>query len=488
MLASLAAAGCGGGGDGGGTTPPPDPSITQVVITSPAAAPAFGALNRTAQFTAQARDASGAPVTATIAWHSSNTAVATISGSGLVTATGNGTTNIRASVGTIQSAVLAVTVSQVPATVTITPAAVTFGAVGSTRQLTAAVKDSGGSDVTGATVTWTRSGPGTAASVSATGLVTATANGTGDSAVATAGAAAGKAPITVAQVVASITVTSSAGATPDTLKNTGSTRQFNAAARDSNTNVIAAPPAFTWNSSAAAASVNGSGLVTANADGNATISASSGAISGGRNVVVRRHPATFTIAPGATSISTNAGSQLFTGVAQDSSGANIAITWLARPSGVFTVSPAAGTTTTATAVNNGTAYLVMTANNRRDSVAITTSNQTAPVSFATQVLPIFTTNCAKAGCHTGNAPTGGMNLSGTSSQVRARLVGVATVGGPPGSIRVIAGNPDSSYIIRKLEGGPNIFGNRMPNDGPPYLSQPTIDIIRTWIAQGALDN
>jgi hypothetical protein len=52
------------------------------------------------------------------------------------------------------------------------------------------------------------------------------------------------------------------------------------------------------------------------------------------------------------------------------------------------------------------------------------------------------------------------------------------------------GNPDDSYLIRKLEGGPDIVGFQMPPTelGEQHLSQETIDLVRAWIAAGALDN
>jgi hypothetical protein len=50
--------------------------------------------------------------------------------------------------------------------------------------------------------------------------------------------------------------------------------------------------------------------------------------------------------------------------------------------------------------------------------------------------------------------------------------------------RVAPSNPNDSYLIRKLEAGPNIVGNRMPPVGSP-LDQTTIDSIRLWITNGA---
>jgi mono/diheme cytochrome c family protein len=54
----------------------------------------------------------------------------------------------------------------------------------------------------------------------------------------------------------------------------------------------------------------------------------------------------------------------------------------------------------------------------------------------------------------------------------------------PELMRVNPGNPDDSYIIKKLEGAADIVGGRMPLGGP-YLSEAQIDQVRTWIANGA---
>ncbi|MCS6858123.1 MAG: hypothetical protein N2515_02125 [Deltaproteobacteria bacterium] len=49
---------------------------------------------------------------------------------------------------------------------------------------------------------------------------------------------------------------------------------------------------------------------------------------------------------------------------------------------------------------------------------------------------------------------------------------------------VVPDDPDSSYLIRKLQGGPMICNNRMPLGRAP-LPPEEIDLIREWIRQGA---
>jgi hypothetical protein len=93
---------------------------------------------------------------------------------------------------------------------------------------------------------------------------------------------------------------------------------------------------------------------------------------------------------------------------------------------------------------------------------------------------VFTPICTK--CHIGAGAPQGLQLDATHSY--AMLVGVASAE-QPAVLRVAQGDPDSSYIIRKLQGTPGISGVQMPADGPPYLPQSTIDVIRQWITNGA---
>jgi hypothetical protein len=84
-------------------------------------------------------------------------------------------------------------------------------------------------------------------------------------------------------------------------------------------------------------------------------------------------------------------------------------------------------------------------------------------------------------CHSGATAPAGLRLDAANSY--ASLVGVSSVE-RPGVLRVAPGNANNSYLIHKLEGTPNIVGQRMPAGLPP-LPQSDIDIIRQWIGEGA---
>jgi methionine-rich copper-binding protein CopC len=94
---------------------------------------------------------------------------------------------------------------------------------------------------------------------------------------------------------------------------------------------------------------------------------------------------------------------------------------------------------------------------------------------------VFTPICTR--CHIGAGAPQGLQLDAAHSY--SLLVGVPSAE-VPNLLRVKTGDPDNSYIIRKLEGGPGIVGVQMPADGPPYLPQATINVIRSWITNGAM--
>jgi len=119
------------------------------------------------------------------------------------------------------------------------------------------------------------------------------------------------------------------------------------------------------------------------------------------------------------------------------------------------------------------------------AVSVTVSNVAPPPVTLTQLqTTIFTPICS--GCHTGVGAglPGSMNL--TSGNAFAALVNVASVEQPT-LMRVKPNDPDNSYIVQKLEGAGTISGSRMPLGGP-FLDQATINMVRTWISQGAQNN
>jgi len=89
-------------------------------------------------------------------------------------------------------------------------------------------------------------------------------------------------------------------------------------------------------------------------------------------------------------------------------------------------------------------------------------------------------------CHTatGRNPAGQLNL--THDVAYDQIVNAQVRGaGRTGSIRVVPGDANNSYLVQKLEGTPGIVGQRMPFNGGPFLTDGQMSILRRWIANGA---
>jgi hypothetical protein len=93
---------------------------------------------------------------------------------------------------------------------------------------------------------------------------------------------------------------------------------------------------------------------------------------------------------------------------------------------------------------------------------------------------VLSVNCAISGCHGGGTVQFGLRLDPGFSA--ANLINIVS---PQDSnrIRVIPGDPNSSFLIQKLE-GTQTLGARMPQFGT-NLPLTTIDVIRQCILSGA---
>ena len=163
---ALTAPGCRG-------DPAGPPTITAVAVSPDPVT--LNALDETVQLSAIAT-AGATPVPGQVfVWVSSNTSVATVSNSGLVTAIGNGTSTVTASASQASGSAN-VTVQQRATDVSVAPNAVTLTAQGQTAQLAATAVDANDHPVADP-VEWT-SLDETVATVDESGLVTAVRDGT----------------------------------------------------------------------------------------------------------------------------------------------------------------------------------------------------------------------------------------------------------------------------------------------------------------------
>jgi hypothetical protein len=97
---------------------------------------------------------------------------------------------------------------------------------------------------------------------------------------------------------------------------------------------------------------------------------------------------------------------------------------------------------------------------------------------------VFTNSCALSSCHSTIARQGGLVLDSEEVAWDSLVDHESTHpdAQAAGLLRVASGDPENSFLIRKLRGmGP---GDRMPQVGQA-LSEETIQIIEDWIARGA---
>jgi uncharacterized protein YjdB len=157
--------------------------------------------------------------------------------------------------------------------------------VAATTTLTATVRDANGATLTGAAVTWSTDKP-SIASVTQSGVVTGMSPGTA-TITATSGGKSGTATITVTLApVATVTLSPPQLNLRD--RNNQRTGTLTVTLKDANGNTLTGR-SVTWSSSNTnVATVNQSGVVTAQNPGNATITATSEGKSGTATVNVQK--------------------------------------------------------------------------------------------------------------------------------------------------------------------------------------------------------
>jgi len=244
-------------------------AVASVTVTPPTASVTVG---QTTTLTAQTLDANGSALTGrAVAWTSSNTGIATVSATGVVTgvAPGNATITATSEGKSGTSAITVTPPAPAPvASVTVAPAALPL-IVGQTGTLTATTRDAANNVLTDRAITWTSSAEGVA-TVAPNGTVTAVAPGSA-TITATSEGKSGTATVTVTPIpVASVTVD------PSTVSlTTGGTQQITATPRDAQGNALA-DRAVTWESqNTNIATVSPTGLITAVAPGTTTVTATS---------------------------------------------------------------------------------------------------------------------------------------------------------------------------------------------------------------------
>ncbi len=222
------------------------------------------------QLTATITDGGGAVLETPVIWSSSDTAVARVSSSGLVTTAGTqGVSTITALAGTVtKTARIRVKVG--PSTIQVTPNSVALTALGDTLRLAGTVLNARGDLLANIPVTFTWVDT-LVAHVTSDGLVTA--RGVGTTQVTAVGDTIRRV-VQVAVTQTPTTLTMSPGAVTIV---PGATQVYTAAAKDRNGNAIPSPTVTWLSSDTVVATVSSTGSVKAKAAGTAVIRANAGA-------------------------------------------------------------------------------------------------------------------------------------------------------------------------------------------------------------------
>ncbi len=346
------------------TISPPSPSVT---------------IGQAVQLTAVPRNASGVVLTGrTVSWSSGAPGLATVSSSGVVTGIAQGMAVIIATIDGTQGSAL-VTVRPVPvATVTISPAS-TGTVVGQTVLLTATTTDAAGNVLTGRVVGWSSS-DNTVATVSGTGVLTGI--GVGNATItATSEGQTGTATVSVSLVaVASVSVTPS----PASLT-VGQTLQLSATPRDAGGTILTGR-SVTWTTgNAAVATVSSSGVVTAVAAGNTSITATIDGVAGLATIAVTPVPvASVDLSPDTATIIVGQNLSL-TATPLDANGNPLTgrvVTWTTSNAGRATVSNGG----IVTGVSPGNVTITATSEGKSASADVTV-NAAPPVVTSISVSP-----------------------------------------------------------------------------------------------------
>jgi len=349
------------------------PPLVSIAVT--AASPSIGA-GSTDQFTATGTysDGSTQNITGSVTWSVSNSAIATIASNGLATGTANGSATITATSGSISgTASLTVTIALV--SISVSPAVPTI-AIGTDQQFkaTGTFTDGSTQDVT-STVNWV-SAKTTIANVSNTvptkGLAQAVAAGS-SVITASSGSISASATLTVSSgTLTSIAVTPANSTVPiGLIQQLTATGTFSDGTTQDITNTV------TWSTSPnTVASITVSGAATALKSGKATITATSGGVSGNTQMTVNTgNLVSITIKQGNVTLAQGTSTTLTAvGLFNDGSTRDISnqVTWSSSNPGFATIQ----STGRAQSVSPGLTTITAALGVQSASVSLTVTNAT----------------------------------------------------------------------------------------------------------------
>ncbi|MEN6514369.1 Ig-like domain-containing protein [Methanoculleus sp.] len=376
---------------------PADPAVLTSILVEPTTVTLT--VGNTREFTTTALDQFGNELPeVAVTWASSNETVGTVGADGIFTALAEGTATVTATAGDVFGTATVTVSADAPVLtrIEIAPATATL-TVGNTHKFATVCSDESGNTMPGVPVVWSCSNE-TVGTVGADGIFTALAAGTA-AVTATADEIAGTATVTVTAaddpaepVIESLRVTP-----PRATLAVGDDQKFIVTAYDQDNNVISAGE-VTWTSSnETAGTIGADGVLTALAEGTATVTATAGNASTEAVVtVIAVDPALAKIAvsPSAVILEVD-DTRAFDVVAFDRFGnvvADAAITWTSSDPGVGTIDVCG----LFTAICAGTTTLTATGDGAAGTATVTVTSDDPVLSRIAVTPPAITFNVGDA--------------------------------------------------------------------------------------------
>jgi 6-phosphogluconolactonase (cycloisomerase 2 family)/uncharacterized protein YjdB len=455
---------------------------TTATVTSISVEPANSSLPRglTRQFTATATYSNGTKldVSASVTWASSVTNIATITGTGVVTALNVGTTTITAAIGTVTgSATLTVSAATL-VSINVTPVAPTI-AKGTFQLFTATgIYTDNSTQNISTSVTWSSSNLFVATISNAPGSIGLATGVSGGKSTITAAlnGATGSTVLTVSGAsLVSISVTPANPSIP-----LGNTQQFVATGVYSDASTQPLTTVVTWSSSSPAATISNAtgsqGFATTAAVGTTTISAAVDGLTGTATLTVT--PATLlsiTVTPANPSIPAGLTVQFTAtgtysdGTTQDLTGAAM---WNSANPAVATITNAPTNSGIATGVAAGTSIITATVGNIVSAPPVTLNVTAAQlVSIAvTPTNPTIVNGATEQFVATGTFTDGSQQVITTTVTWTSGTTAVATISNVQGTRGLAtAASPGTSPITATY-----------PGTGTPISGSTTLTVINAF--------
>jgi alpha-tubulin suppressor-like RCC1 family protein len=262
----------------------------------------------------------------------------------------------------------------------------------------------------------------------------------------------------------------------DTLRSIGASATLTASVRNASHQEIPGVAVSSWESSApGVVTVNATtGLVTAVANGAATITAHAGTVSGSTRVIVLQAPVSVTIVPPTDTLRSLGATAQYTTVAKDAGGSAIAspaVSWTSTNAAIVTF----GVNGLATAVSNGSVYVQARVSGLVDSVPLAVRQRADPTKSTISVVRplLFVDDTVRTTLQTRDALNHPLTFGG------ATIVFSSQGGSSVGTFRPIVDSQNGTYsadFVGVSLGAPLTITASI--DGAPVTStSPTMRVV-----------